>query len=442
MNKFKTAIAMACMITVHASGQAQSDTMSMTIEQLFTLIDNNKHLQVARQGIEVAQHGVDNAKSQRLPDIGAQLALTYNGNVLMTDRDFSNAQGFSQPHFGNSLVVEAQQVVYAGGAIDAGIRLAELQKDMAANGLSATRNAQRFLTLSQYLEMMRMDNAVKVYEHNIALTETLIGKIKDKRRQGMALANDITRQELQLENLKMGLRKMNDARDIANHQLANSLGLNVNTRIQPDTTLTSPTGMVPTQGIPAESQWINTALASSADAKAAELDIQIAQQQLKLAKSEMMPKVALMATDNFSGPFQYDIPPIDKNFNVWFVGVGVKYQLSSLFKSNKRIKQAQAKVTQASESQATTAESIDNKMQEAHTLFRQAEAELITKQKSAQLARENYGVIHHRYLNDLALATDMTDAANILLSAELDETNARIAILFAYYKMKFVAGTL
>ena len=49
----------------------------------------------------------------------------------MTDRDFSNAKGISQPHFGNSFSLQAEQVVYAGGAINAGIRMAELQKEQS-----------------------------------------------------------------------------------------------------------------------------------------------------------------------------------------------------------------------------------------------------------------------------------------------------------------------
>lgn len=95
--------------------------------------------------------------------MGASLQLSYNGNVVMTDRDFGNVKGFSQPHFGNSFALEAQQVVYAGGAIDAGIRLAELQKSMSENAVAQTRNQQRFLALGQYLDLYKLDNGIKVY---------------------------------------------------------------------------------------------------------------------------------------------------------------------------------------------------------------------------------------------------------------------------------------
>ncbi len=42
----------------------------------------------------------------------------------------------------------------------------------------------------------------------------------------------------------------------------------------------------------------------------------------------------------------------------------------------------------------------------------------------------------------LAIITDMIDASNMKLSAELQEVNARIGIIYAYHKMKYTAGTL
>lgn len=96
------------------SGMAQTQR-SMTIDQLFSLIESGSNVLTAQKtGVDVASRAVEEAKSKRLPDINASLSASYNGNVLMTDRDFSNAKGFSQPHFGNSFALEAQQVVYAG----------------------------------------------------------------------------------------------------------------------------------------------------------------------------------------------------------------------------------------------------------------------------------------------------------------------------------------
>lgn len=49
------------------------------------------------------------------------------------------------PHFGNSFSVEASQVIYAGGAIDCGIRLASLKKEMSDLDVEKERQELRFL---------------------------------------------------------------------------------------------------------------------------------------------------------------------------------------------------------------------------------------------------------------------------------------------------------
>ena len=59
-----------------------------------------------------------------------------------------------------------------------------------------------------------------------------------------------------------------------------------------------------------------------------------------------------------------------------------------------------------------------------------------------QLAQQNYEVVNNRYLNQLALITDMIDASNMKLDAELNEADAYINIAYAYYKMKYIAGQL
>ena len=81
-------------------------------------------------------------------------------------------------------------------------------------------------------------------------------------------------------------------------------------------------------------------------------------------------------------------------------------------------------------------------MKDAYTLYRQSFADLRTRQKSVQLATQNYQVVADRYLCQLALITDMVDASNIKLDAELQEVNARINTAFCYYRMKFAAGEL
>ena len=420
---------------------------NMTISQLFQKVeDNSKSLRTSLSGVEAAHLGIESAKSKKLPDLDASLSFSYIGNALITDRDFSNVHGLKSPHFGNNFAFQAQQVVYAGGAINAGIKLAELGKQQAEVGVKLTRQQIRFIALGQYLDLYKIDNRIKVYEKNIELTRQLIDDIKEKQTHGMALKNDITRYELQMESLKLGLTALRNNRSILNHQLCNTLGMNQDSQMNqgnqeiqiiPDATIADKT-----YGKEVEAYWQTAGTLNSPLLEQSSNAIRIAEQKEKIAKSDLLPKVAFVAADNFDGPILFELPPVDKNLNVWYVGVGVKYSLSSLFKSNKRIKQAAVETRQAKEAHAVQAEQLNNNVQAAYVQYQQTYVELETQRKSVELAQQNYDVMNARYLSQLALVTDMVDASNLKLNAELSEVDARINIVYAYYRMKYVAGEI
>ncbi len=430
-----------------AASLPASKKANMTISQLFQKVeDNSKSLRTSLSGVEAAHLGIESAKSKKLPDLNASLSFSYIGNALITDRDFSNVHGLKSPHFGNNFAFQAQQVVYAGGAINAGIKLAELGKQQAEVGVKLTRQQIRFIALGQYLDLYKIDNRIKVYEKNIELTRQLIDDIKEKQTHGMALKNDITRYELQMESLKLGLTALRNNRSILNHQLCNTLGMNQDSQMNqgnqeiqiiPDATIADKT-----YGKEGEAYWQTAGTLNSPLLKQSSNAIRIAEQKEKIAKSDLLPKVAFVAADNFDGPILFELPPVDKNLNVWYVGVGVKYSLSSLFKNNKRIKQAAVETRQAKEAHAVQAEQLNNNVQAAYVQYQQTYVELETQRKSVELAQQNYDVMNARYLSQLALVTDMVDASNLKLNAELSEVDARINIVYAYYRMKYVAGEI
>lgn len=419
--------------TLSTSGQHR-----MSIEEMFKLIDkNNTSIQTEKTSVAAAQEGLKAAKSQRLPDINTQLSASYIGNALMTDRNFTNAQNLSSPHFGNQFLLDVQQTIYAGGAINASIRMAELGAEQAKLGFKLSEQNQRFIALGQYLDLEKIANREKVLNSNIVLTQKLISNIKEKHLQGVVLKNDITRYELQMETLKLSLTKLQNTRKILNHQLCNTLGINHTEIIEP--TDDAATALFDRDS---ETYWQQTAEAASPQLQIITVNEQITKQQEKLAKSQLLPKVAIVAQNNFNGPITFELPPINRNLNVWYVGIGVQYKLSSIFKSNKKLSQARLQNQAATEQKAVAAEQLNNNVQAAYTNYLQSYVELETQQKSVQLARQNYEVVNDRYLNQLALITDMIDASNMKLDAELSEVDARISIAYAYYKMKYIAGQL
>ena len=341
------------------------------------------------------------------------------------------------PHFGNNFALEAQQVIYAGGAISSGIKQAEIGKALAELDLQKNVQEIRFLLVAHYLNVYKLDNQIRVLQKNMELTEEVIANMKARREQGTVLKNDITRYELQKEQLNLQLSRVKDARKIANHQLVTALHLPEDTEIAPDTSLLEQQILTLT-----EDEWQDMAGTNNILLKQTQADIQMNEQKVKQERSERLPHISIVAADHLDGPITIEVPVLDNNFNYWYIGIGVKYNLSSLFKNNKKLKQARLNVRQAQERHQLAQEQVENAMQEGYVNFLTAFTDLRTQENSVKLADENYNVTENRYKNEMALLTDMLDASNMKLTADLGLANARINILYNYYKMKYITHTL
>lgn len=340
------------------------------------------------------------------------------------------------PHFGNNFAFKATQAVYTGGAVSTGIEMSELQKEMAETELDNDRQNVRFMLVGHYLDLFQLHNQRRVYEKNIEQTRLLIEEIRSAFEQGAALQSDITRYELQLKNLELGLTNVNNRIRILNRQMVTTIGLDIQTEILPDTTLLS-------AGIDKRSElhW-QDARSQAPVMRMADLGVRMSEKQQEMARAGRRPTIGLIAANNFDGPILIEVPPINKNFNYWYVGVNVTYKFDALFKNNKKVKQAKLATLKAQENKRLADEQLSNSINAAYINLEEAYTRLDTKEKNVQLAHENYEVIHSRYLNGLSLVTDMLDASNIQLSSELELANAQIGILYQYFMLKKTIGTL
>ena len=439
MSKKKRLIVPLCVALCSQGLFAQTSSKQVLgINDIFRLADeNSQSIRTYKTGKEAADEAVKAAKSERLPDIGVSLSFSYLGDGYLWDRDFTNGQNIPMPHFGNNFALEAQQVIYAGGAINSGIALAELGQKMSELDWQKNRQEIRFLLTGYYLDLYKLSNQMQVLQKNLDLTEQVIRNMKVRRTQGTALKNDITRYELQKETLKLQLAKVQDACKIMNHQLVTTLHLPAGTEIIPDPTL-----LEKEVKALAENDWQQLATQSNVGLQQAQLAVKMNEQKAKLERSELLPKIALVAGEHLDGPITIEVPVLNNNFNYWYVGVGIKYDLSSLFKNNKKVRQAKLNIRKSQEEYTLAQEQVENGVQANYVNFLTSFTDLRTQEKSVELADQNYSVTSNRYKNDLVLLTDMLDASNMKLSADLALVNARINVIYSYYKMKYITHTL
>lgn len=418
-------------------GDAREGELGMTLEALFRIADeHNTSIKSFQSTIAETEAGIAAAKAQRLPDVDATVSFSYLGGGRITDRDFTNGFGVHIPHYGNNFAVQASWAFYTGGAITSGINLSQLAAEMAKASASDNRQHVHMLVTGYYLQLHNLKNQERVFDENIALAESLIALTKQRRSEGVVLKNDITRYELQLESLRLARTQVQNQAKVVNHQLTTALGIAESVNILPSETF---------EGFSLEESeafWQEEALTNAPSLKQAQLSMEMSQQQVKLEKSARRPTIALVAEEHLDGPITVEIPNLNKNLNYFFVGIGLKYRFGSLYKNNKKVRQAKLAVETAQLRHKAVTEQVENAVQAAFVNYQTSQSELSTSQKSVELAQVNYEVISNRYHNGLALVTDMVDAANQRLDAQLALVNSRINVLYNFYNLKYITGTL
>lgn len=414
------------------------ESRRLTINELFALAEeNSKSIEVSRVAVAEAEAAVVEAKGGRLPDLNVSASASFLGNGTLTDRNFSNAMNVEMPHFGNNFAVEASQLIYGGGVVTNSIAMARLKQEMAGVNLDATRSRVRFLLTGFYLELGKMRNIKEVYDRNISLAEELIADTEARCREGVALENDITRYELRLQRLELARTEVENTIRILSTEIATTIGLDPTTDIIPDIDVDHTLAVAAD-----ENYWQSLAAEKAYDLKRGELKVAMGERAEQLARAEHRPSVALIAANHFDGPITIEVPVINKNFNYWYVGVGVSFKLSSLYKANRTIRREHIATDHSRRELDDAREKLALAIHSDYIRYEEAFVAADTYRKGVELAQSNYHVIEKRYNNDIALITDMIDAANQLLDAELQLANARITILVRYAKLQATAGIL
>lgn len=432
---------------------------AQSLQQLYDLADHyNQQIVVSQTGLRAASEAVMAAKNAMLPNVELSASGSYIGDATLMSRGFSTngttdviiagigpqkvRNGRQEtPHWGNSFTAQVSQVIYAGGAIRAGIRITELGEQMATLDVEKNRQEVRFLITGYYLDLYKLQNQQMVIDRNIQLTEKVIKDMEARCQQGMVLKNDITRYELQLMTLQLTKEKLKDAQSIINHQLCTTLHMTDKKVIVVDTTKLNQE-IASLKTIANEHNWQQTASENNIGIRQANVAIQLAEQKIKTTNAASLPSLALIAEDNLFGPYTNDLIPVNANVNAWFVGIGLKYDLGSLWKNKHNINHARIHHQQSQEQLVLARENVEKSIQAGYVNFLTSFKEVETQRKQVELATQNYDVVQNRYQNQLALLTDMLDASSMKLSADMALVNAQISLLYNYYKLKYISNTL
>ncbi|MGG5576237.1 TolC family protein [Myroides sp. C15-4] len=427
----------AALLFSTTGGYAQEHTTKLTVDEIIELaLANHQQLKISAQQKDIANQQTQVLKLQQLPTIGVSATAAYIGDALILDRDFSKVTTNDMPHFGNSYAIQASELLFKGGAIKKSIELAKIGEQIAALDWVNDQQSIKFLVISSYLDLYKLLNQQEVYQNNKQLGQIRLENVKQFYSQGMLTRNEVIRGELALQNMDQALLVVNNKLNIVNYNLAIALGLDTQTTILPTEEIDEK------ELVGLYDQYLSLAYEHHPTLQLTDQAVLAADKKIALAKTDQYPALAAIGGYSMSRPITTSNPVLDMYSNTWQVGVSLNYSLDNLYKTPKKVKLERLQKEKAEETKVWAMQQVEMSVHAAYSKYEEAIQNAHLLERSQQLAQENYRIIEAKYLNQLAIQAEMTDATNAKLEAELQYANAQINVLYQYYSLVKATGTL
>ena len=432
---------------ISAAGYAQE--YRLTLERAIEMgLQNHQQLKISAAKIDAGEQQVRAMRSQTLPSVSFSASAFYLGDVVTLDKNWSKLGELEMEHFGNTFGMQASQLLYKGGVLRKSIEIAELQMQLAELDMAVNEQDIKFLIVSNYLDIYQIINQTQVLEQNKALAEEMLANIAKMHEEGMVTRNELIRAELQIKNLQQTILTMHNNHAILSNQLSYALGLPPDALIIPSEAAID---------VSAQSQTAYTDMAAShplllSIAK----NVEIAEKNVEIQRTNWFPAISAFGGYNMqrpttisylrpsASPLGLETASMSMPYynNVWQVGINLSFNLDNLYKTRRQVNLGKSQARVAQEALALAEQGIETGINAAFLKFSEAGQRVVLMDESKALANENYDIVLAKYLNQLAIAAEMTDASNAKLNAEMQYVNATINALFQYYSLLKSTGRL
>lgn len=167
---------------------------------------------------------------------------------------------------------------------------------------------------------------------------------------------------------------------------------------------------------------------------------ELAVNSIRLTRADQLPRLSLTASNTLARPVSRTMA--DLYNNSWNIGLSFSYPLSSLYTNRHRMREARQNVELMKNAEEQKRQRIRMDVQAALLKHREASSRVEALKLSVRQAEENYRIMRNRYMNQLAILTDLLDADNLRLNAELQLTTARTQVIYTYYQLQRAVGAL
>jgi outer membrane protein TolC len=190
------------------------------------------------------------------------------------------------------------------------------------------------------------------------------------------------------------------------------------------------------------SDYLAAAESNRNDVAAAELRSRASYNALRVAQNSYLPRIAVNGELLDARPNVRYIPPIDEFRTTWSAGISLQWDLVSLYSNRHNVDEARALYRQSIENYSVLTDEMKSEINRNYRMYTEAIQKEVVMKKNLEQATENYRLTDSRFRNSLVILSDLLDADNQMLSAQINLAITRADIQIAYYRLLKSTGRI
>lgn len=432
-------LALSPVVSTAAAQPAGPLTLATAIE---TALQYNPQVQAARFEVDAAMARTTQARSGLMPQL--DVSETYNNTTsplwafgtklnqgAITAQDF-DPNRLNDPDAINNFktALTLSWNLFDGGSTWIGWRQAE--KNAEAGRLALTRAEQQTIAQAAqaYVGCLLAEENRLVVLQALDTARAHLKVVQDRERSGLAVKSDVLRAQVRIADLEQQRLQAESDAQVALAMLGAVMG---KPEMVPEGSIQATDTFkyrVPVQGD--LDQWIQRALAERSDLKQLQLQEEIANEQVKRARTGHYPQLALQ------GNYEINTEDFDDTKDNYTVGAVVTLNLFSGQRISARSAEAKAALSKIRSMRNGLALGVRVETQQAYYQAQSTWQSIAVAETAVAQAEEGLRITANRYQNGLLALVSLLDAQVSLQQAQTrhfkalhDYKVARIALALA-----------
>jgi outer membrane protein TolC len=328
--------------------------------------------------------------------------------------------------------------IYTGGRTGALEHAADAERLASGKDLESARADLVLETTRAFWALVTATESVRVVGESITRIEAQHSDVKARFDAGFLPPNDVLTVATRVSQQRTLLLDTQNQRDSARAVLARLIGARVDADFEPEATLTE--GALP---VPASAQILDLtaqARGARADRQALLFRVQGADARIDAARSGDHPWISVAAGYDYARPNPVIFPRQDAWKTSWDAGINVSWTLWNGGRTGAEVAEAKQQAAATRERLAEFDSQIALEIRQRQLDLATAEAQVRTAGEAVATALEARRVVQERVSAGVATTTDLLDAQQDQLEAELQRTRALANVKLAEARLARALG--